>query len=89
MFLGIPPLSAVLGLPHSEKGVAVATPPREMDSQSDLAYWLLGWFAGAVAEERHAMVQAVYVLWLARNETRDGKMIDTPREMIARMESSA
>lgn len=67
----------------SEKGVMVATPPSPIDSQSALARWLLDWFADASDEEREAMIQATYGLWLARNEARDGKRIAPPHEIIA------
>lgn len=60
----------------------VAKPPCPIDSQSALARWLLGWFAGASDDERGAMIQATYELWLARNETRDGKCIAPPHEII-------
>lgn len=60
----------------------MAIPPCTSDSQSALAVWLLGWFAGASDEEREMMVQASYGLWLARNEARDGKRIAHPHEIL-------
>lgn len=72
---------------YSEKGVMVAKPPCPIDSQSALARWLLGWFAEASDEERGAMVQATYELWLARNEARDGKRIAPPHEIMEQVVS--
>ncbi|XP_020162165.1 uncharacterized protein [Aegilops tauschii subsp. strangulata] len=66
---------------QSEKGVLVAIPLSQIDSQSALASWLLGWFAGATDEEKEAMIHSVYGLWLARNEARDGKKIASPHEI--------
>ena len=67
---------------HSEKGVSVATPPSPIDSQSALASWLLGWLAEASDEDKEAMIQATYGLWLARNEAGDGRMISSPHEIM-------
>lgn len=67
---------------RSEMGISVAIPPCNTDSQSKLASWLLGWFADATEEERSMMVQAVYGLWLARNEARDGRKIAEPHEIM-------
>lgn len=70
---------------RSEHGVTVAAPPSFTCSQSKLSNWLLGWFAKAHADEREAMIQAVYALWLARNETKNGKRIDEPHEIVERV----
>lgn len=70
---------------HSEKGVSVAIPPSPIDSQSALASWLLGWFTEAAEEEKAAMIQAAYGLWLARNEARDGQRISPPHEIIEKV----
>lgn len=67
---------------RSEKGVSVAAPPIQIDSQGALSRWLLGWFAGAADDEKEAMVQATYGLWLARNEAREGKRIATPHAIL-------
>ena len=48
-------------------------PPCSVSSSSALASGLLGWFAGAKDDEREMMVKATYGLWLARNETKDGR----------------
>ncbi|XP_073358054.1 uncharacterized protein [Aegilops tauschii subsp. strangulata] len=69
----------------SELGISVATPPRNIDSQSKLEKWLLEWFAQAEDLERSVMVQAVYTLWLARNEARDGRKITEPHELSTRV----
>ena len=70
---------------RSEKGAMVAAPTSFTGSQSELANWLLGWFAKAPADEREAMIHAVYALWLARNETRNGRRIEEPHEIIERV----
>lgn len=62
-------------------GVSVAIPPYNYDSQSRLASWLLEWFAQAPEFDKSVMVQAVYSLWLARNEARDGRKIAEPHEI--------
>ena len=70
---------------RSEKGVSVAAPPIFTASQSELANWLLEWFATANEDEREMMIHSVYAMWLARNETRDGRRIEAPREIIERV----
>lgn len=60
----------------------MAIPSCQIDSQGALARWLLAWFADAGVEERAAMVQATYGLWLARNEARDGRAIAAPHEIM-------
>ena len=67
---------------NSEKGVVVPTPAGQSEDQKAIASWLLGWFAEAPHEEKEAMVQAVYGLWLARNDARDGRRIMTPFEVV-------
>lgn len=57
-------------------------PPFPMDSQNALANWLLGWFAEAADEEKQVMIQAVYGLWVARNDARDGKKMASPHEIM-------
>ena len=52
-------------------GATVETPLCQITSQSAVASWLLGWFAGAAEEEKEVMIQAVYSMWLARNEARE------------------
>ena len=68
---------------HSEKGVGVAIPPSPMDSRSELACWVLGWLAGASVEEKEATIHAIYGLWLARNDARDGRKMKQPHEILA------
>lgn len=51
----------------------MATPPCNIDSQSKLTSWLLGWFADAPDHEKSVMVQAVYA--------RDGRKISDPHEI--------
>ena len=70
---------------RSEKGVMVAAPPIFTGSQSELANWLLGWFAAANDDEKEIMIHALYGLWLARNDTKNGKRIDAPHEIIERV----
>ena len=60
----------------------MAAPPIQIGSQGALSRWLLGWFAGAVDEEKEYMVQAMYGLWLASNEARDGKRIAPPHAIV-------
>ena len=54
-------------------GARVAIPPRSMSTQSVVASWLLNWLSDASEDDRAAMVQGLYAIWLARNETREGK----------------
>lgn len=70
---------------RSEKGIAVAIPPCQIDSQSALSRWMREWFAEAQDDECAVMIQAVYALWLARNEARDGKRIEEPHEIMNRV----
>lgn len=65
----------------SELGAAVENPPCQITSQSAVVSWLLGWFAGAAEEEKEVMIQAVYSLWLARNEAREEKRMAPPHEI--------
>lgn len=60
----------------------MAAPSIQIDSQGALSRWLLGWFAGAADDEKEAMMQATYGLWLARNEAREGKRIATPHAIL-------
>ncbi|XP_073365631.1 autophagy-related protein 18d-like [Aegilops tauschii subsp. strangulata] len=53
-----------------------------MDNHGELSRWLLEWFSTADGDEREAMIQAIYGLWLARNSARDGKRIDQPHEIM-------
>ena len=69
---------------HSELRAPVVIPPVSVGSQSALYVWILSWFAAASEEERAVMVQGVYELWLARNDTRDGKRIADAKR-IARL----
>ncbi|KAI5005258.1 hypothetical protein ZWY2020_032501 [Hordeum vulgare] len=48
-----------------------------------MSAWLLGWFDAASDDERALMIQAVYGLWLARNNARDGRSIVKPAEIVA------
>ena len=68
---------------HSELGVPVAIPLETICSQSALSHWLLSWFAEASADERAILVQGLYALWMARNNTREGKKIDEAADMAA------
>lgn len=61
---------------HSELGVPVAIPPEMCSPQGALSRWLMTWFAEATDDERAVMVQGVYALWLARNNTRDGQRLE-------------
>ena len=70
---------------HSELGVPVAIPPEMIYSQSALAHWLLSWFAEATEDERAIMVQSLYALWMARNNTREGKKIEEAADIAARV----
>ena len=70
---------------RSEKGVMVAAPPIFTGSQSELANWLLGRFAAANDDEKEIMIHALYGLWLARNDTKNGKRIDAPHEIVERV----
>ena len=48
-----------------------------------LLSWLLDWFGEAAANEKKAMVQAVYGLWLApQSDAKDGKNIAPPYETM-------
>ena len=61
---------------HSEMGVPVAIPPESCSPQGALSRWLMSWFAEASDDERAVMVQGVYALWLARNNTREGQRVE-------------
>ena len=63
----------------------MAAPPSFTGSRSEMANWLLGWTAKAQVDEREAIIHAVYAIWLARNETKNGKRIDGPHEIIERV----
>ena len=74
--------STVLAVFALGKGIVVAAPPCQIDTQGALAHCILGWFSGASGEEKGAMMQATYGLWLARNETRKGKRNDPPHAVM-------
>lgn len=65
----------------------MAAPPLPIDSQKALSSWLLSFFAGAGEDEKQAMIQAMYGLWLARNEARDGVRIAHPQDIVDRVHS--
>ena len=60
----------------------MASPPVCVESHRDLHGWLLDWLTGAKDEERELVMHAVYGLWLARNEARDGKQIAAAHEIM-------
>lgn len=66
---------------HSELGAPVAIPPVSVSSQGDLSNWLLAWFADASDDEKAVMLRGVYGLWLARNNSRDGRKIEEARDI--------
>lgn len=68
-----------------DKGEPVVHPPAMDGSLQGLVAWLKAWFAEAGAAERETMIHALYGLWCARNETRDGKMIQDARELAVRV----
>lgn len=67
---------------RSEKGAAVANPPFQACTQSELLRWLLEWFGMASEEDTEIMINGVYGLWLARNETREGRMVKPAHEIM-------
>ncbi|KAI5007181.1 hypothetical protein ZWY2020_047129 [Hordeum vulgare] len=69
----------------TDMGTSIAAPPCTIASQSALANWLLGWFADASHEQRETMIQSTYALWMARNETKEGRKIEAPHEITARV----
>lgn len=66
-------------------GARVATPPSLFCTQSSLASWLLQWMSEASDDDKAAMIQGLYALWLARNDTRDGKRIEEAVSMARRV----
>ncbi|XP_020190758.2 uncharacterized protein [Aegilops tauschii subsp. strangulata] len=68
-----------------DKGEPVVQPPMMDGSLNSLVAWLKSWFADAGAAERETMIHALYGLWCARNETRDGKRIQEARELAERV----
>lgn len=82
-FWGCPHLVQFWKLLRSENGIPVTIPPAQTDSQSEVARWMLSWFGDAHEEERAMLVQALYGLWLARNEAREGKRIAAPQVIVS------
>ncbi|KAE8799315.1 WD repeat domain phosphoinositide-interacting protein 3 [Hordeum vulgare] len=65
-----------------ELGVMVASPPAHLTSQKALSSWLLEWLAASIDDEKELMLQATYGLWLARNNTREGRKLQQPHKII-------
>ncbi|XP_020181501.1 uncharacterized protein [Aegilops tauschii subsp. strangulata] len=66
-------------------GEPVVRPPAMDGSLAALVAWLKVWLAEACGAERETMIQALYGLWCARNETRDGRMIQDARELAEKV----
>ncbi|KAE8768076.1 WD repeat domain phosphoinositide-interacting protein 3 [Hordeum vulgare] len=60
----------------------VASPLVHLTSQKALSSWLLEWLAAATDDEKEIMLQATYGLWLARNNTREGRKLQQAHELI-------
>ena len=63
-------------------GVVVASPPVHLTSQKALSSWLLEWLVVAADNDKELMLHATYGLWLARNNTREGRKLQQPHEII-------
>lgn len=64
-----------------ELGTEIALPPDHLRDHKDLVAWLLDWLAQAANDEKVVVIEAIYALWLSRNEVQDGKRIVDPREV--------
>lgn len=66
-------------------GVRVAIPPVPVCSQSRLTDGLLQWLTEADEDSKSMMIHGLYALWLARNDTRDGRRIEDPALLATRV----
>ena len=66
---------------REEKGAPAAIPSEMDESPVALSKWLQLWFAEVSEDSKELMIQAVYGLWLARNEARDGRRIADARDV--------
>ncbi|KAE8798295.1 hypothetical protein D1007_26375 [Hordeum vulgare] len=60
----------------------VASPPVNLTFEKVLSSWLLEWLAAAANNEKELMLQATYGLCLPRNNTREGRKLQQPHEII-------
>lgn len=76
--------------PHSQcfwkdlserRGSPASYPPGDTQSSVEVGRWLAQWISKAGDKQREMMMQGVYGLWLARNNARDGKRIQSPHEI--------
>lgn len=70
---------------REEMEAPVVTPPELDGSFSSISSWMQDWLADATDVERETMIQALYGLWLARNEVRDGQRIADARTVARRV----
>ena len=63
----------------------VVMPPVMDGSLAVLVAWFKEWLAEAGGAERETMIQALYGLWCARNDTRDGRRIQDARELAEKV----
>lgn len=57
--------------------------PQYVSSHHQIRCWLLDWLGKASDAQKSVMLQALYQLWLARNEVKDGERICSP-DVLAR-----
>jgi ribonuclease HI len=65
-------------------GASFSSPPAEFINQHDFQGWLMDWFSKLKPDERALACMLLYQLWLARNNTRDGRIIEDPEATACR-----
>lgn len=63
----------------------VLPPPLDGSNHAVSSSWMQGWLPDASDDERETMIQGIYGLCCARNETRDGKRMPEPRVVAERV----
>jgi hypothetical protein len=58
------------------------TPPKKLLCHAELKGWLLDWIGKAKADHLSWMFMVIYHLWLARNDARESKCIEDPKEIM-------
>lgn len=82
--LDLPALSTVLEIIMRGKGGSGA-PPLDGSNHAVSSSWMQGWLPDASDDERETMIQGIYGLCCAQNETRDGKRMPEPRVVAERV----
>uniref|UniRef100_A0ACD5X542 Uncharacterized protein n=1 Tax=Avena sativa TaxID=4498 RepID=A0ACD5X542_AVESA len=65
-------------------GATFSSPPDEFINHRDFQGWLMDWFSNLKTDERALACTLLYQLWLARNDSRDGRIIEDPRSIARR-----